>query len=163
MKAENVQLTVSHPVPVEIKDSYIVEIQSMLGDGDVYRDFTVGPFKKSKDDDSLHSLLETLERMDEKFPRGMGGTDNYDDVLGYYEWFCEVRTLEAMNKYGPELIARDGADIHQEIMDLSKDHSSEWNMDSIVDCIRPEQLAQFNVFYYDEAGVKYAVQIDWKA
>lgn len=154
------QIVISDPVPAVAIDGYMVEIETMMGDGDGYRALTVGPFKRGEQEASLQSLLETLKRMDEKFPRGMSGDGNYDDVLGYYEWFCAVRSIEDMNKYGAELIARDGAAVHQEIMDLSTEHYEEWNMDAIVDGTRPEQLNKFNVFYYDDAGVKHTIQID---
>jgi hypothetical protein len=150
---------VSDPVPTVAIDSYMVEIQTMMGDGDGYRVLTVGPFKRGQQEDSLQSLLETLKRMDEKFPRGMGGTDNYDDVLGYYEWFCAVRSIESLKKYGAELIARDGETVHQEILALSGDHYEEWNMDAIVDGMRPEKLDEYKVFYYDAVGTKHTVQI----
>lgn len=153
------KLTISDPVPAVAIDSYMVEIQTMMGDGDGYRALTVGPFKRGEQEASLQSLLETLSRMDAKFPRGMSGADNYDDVLGYYEWFCVVRSIEELNEYGAELIARDGVEVHQDILDLSEDHYEEWNMDAIVDGTRPEQLNKFNVFYYDDDGVKHTIQI----
>lgn len=153
------KISISDPVPAVANDSYMVEIQSMMGDGDGYRNLVVGPFKRGQHEASLQSLLETLKRMDEKFPRGMGGQDGYDDVLGYYEWFCAVRSIEALNKYGAELIARDGVDVHQEILDLSTEHYEEWNMDAIVDGIRPEKLDDYTVFYYDAVGTKHTVQI----
>lgn len=153
------QIVISDPVPAVAIDGYMVEVQTMMGDGDAYRDFTVGPFKRGGQESSLQSLLETLTRMEDKFPYGMGGTDSYNDVLGYYEWFCAVRSIEALNKYGAELIARDGAEVHQKIMNLSTNHYEEWNMDATVDCIRPEMLNKFAVFYYDEAGVKHTLQI----
>lgn len=153
------QIVISDPVPTVAIDSYMVEIQTMMGDGDGYRVLTVGPFKRGQQEDSLQSLLETLKRMDEKFPRGMGGQDNYDDVLGYYEWFCAVRSIEELNKYGADLIARDGETVHQEILALSGDHYEEWNMDAIVDGMRPEKLDEYKVFYYDAVGTKHTVQI----
>jgi hypothetical protein len=142
-------------------DSYVVEIQTMLGYGNVYRDFTVGPFKRGEQEASLQSLLETLGRMAEKFPHGMGGIDNYDDVLGYYEWFCAIRSIEGLMKL-VDLIARDGAKVHHEIMSLSTEYWVEWHMDAIVDCLRPERLTDYEVFYYDEAGMKHTVQTDPK-
>lgn len=154
------QLTISDPVPAVTTDGYMVEIETMMGDGDGYRVLTVGPFKRGEQESSLQSLLETLKRMDGAFPRGMSGEDNYDDVLGYYEWFCAVRSIEDLNKYGPELIARDGVQVHQDVIKFSMNHWTEWNMDAIVDGIRPEKLNHFAVFYYDDAGAKHTVRIN---
>jgi hypothetical protein len=154
------QIDIGDPVPAVTNDGFMVEIETMMGDGDGYRTLAVGPFKRGEQEASLQSLLETLQRMDGKFPRGMSGEDNYDDVLGYYEWFCAVRSIEDLNEYAVELITGDGVKVHQDIIDLSMDHWTEWNMDAIVNGIRPEKLNQFTVFYYDIAGVKHTVQID---
>ena len=156
-KADDVQITISDPVLAGAIDSFMVEIQTVMGDADGYRDFTVGPFKRGGQESSLQSVLETLRRMENKVPRG-----DYDDVLGYMEWFCAVRSIDDLRKYEPALIARDGEEIHQEIMDLSTEHYEEWHMDPIVDGAYPEKLSEYKVFYYDERGIKHVVQIDFE-
>lgn len=156
------QLTITDLIPAVANDSYMVEVRAMGGDADYYRDFTVGPFKRDEHEANLQSLLETLDRMYNKFKNsGMSWSDNYNDVLGYYEWFHGIHTLEILiGRHGDALVARDGAEIHQKIMDLSKDHSSRWHGDAMVDCESPEQLSSYSVFYYDEAGSKHAVRVD---
>lgn len=54
------QFIVQGLIPVEEspKDSYIFEIQSMQGDADGYREFSVGPFKKNQDEAPLQSILK---------------------------------------------------------------------------------------------------------
>lgn len=140
----------------------MVEVRAMGGDANYYRDFTVGPFKRGEQEANLQSLLETLNRMKEKFKdSGMSWYENYDDVLGYYEWFHGIHTLESLiGKHGNALVARDGAEIHQKIMNLSKDHSSRWHGDGMVDYESPEQLVAFEVVYYDVVSAKYTVRVD---
>lgn len=148
------QLNICDPVPAVAFDSYMVEIQTVMGDADGYRDFTVGPFKRGEQEASLQNLLETLRRMDE------ASRSDYDDVLGFSEWFCVVRSIEEMRKYASALIARDGEKVHQEIMDLSTAHYEEWHMDPISGGTIPQGLSDYSVFYYDNAGVKHTVAIE---
>lgn len=156
------QLTITDPIPAVAIDGYMVEVRAMGGDADYYRDFAVGPFNRGEHEKNLQSLLETLTRMDEKFKdSGMSWYESYNDVLGYYEWFHGIHALEVLiERHGDSLVARDGEEIHQKIMDLSKGHSSRWHGDAMVDCERPEQLTSYSVFYYDEAGSKHAVRVD---
>jgi hypothetical protein len=157
-----VKLTIGDLIPAVASDSYMVEVRAMGGDADYYRDFAIGPFKRGEHEENLQSLLETLDRMKEKFGNsGMSWYENYNDVLGYYEWFHGIHTLEVLiERHGDALVARDGEEIHQKIMDLSKGHSSRWHGDAMVDCESPEQLDKFIVFYYDEAGFKHEVRVD---
>lgn len=151
------QLAINDPVPAVANDGYMVEIQTVMGDADGYRDFTVGPFKRGGQENSLQSVLETLRRMENKVPSG-----DYDDVLGYQEWFCAVRSIDDLRKYEPALIARDGEKVHQDIMDLSTEHYEEWHSDPFLDGVAPQMLVEYKVFYYDERGVKSFVQIDFE-
>lgn len=151
------QINIGDPVPAVAIDGYMVEIQTVMGDADGYRDFSVGPFKRDGQEASLQSALGTLRRMKNKVPRG-----DYDDVLGYMEWFCAVRSIEEMRKYEPALLSRDGEKVHQEILDLSTEHYEEWHSDPFLDGITPQRLVEYKVFYYDEGGIKHFVQIDFE-
>jgi hypothetical protein len=156
------KLIITDPVPVKDmpKDSYIVEIQSMQGDGDGYRDFTVGPFVKDRDEASLQSLLETLERMKTGFPPGVIRNGAYRDVLGFLQWFgTEEITIESLREYYPDLLSKYGEKAHQEIIDLTENHYSEWHGDALTDYTRDEKLTKYGVVYYDKTGTKYNVEI----
>lgn len=156
------KLTIGDLIPTVASDGYMVEVRAMGGDADYYRDFAVGPFKRGEHEENLQSLLETLDAMYKKFKdSGMSWYENYNDVLGYYEWFHGIHTLEVLiERHGDTLVARDGAELHEKIMGLSKDHSARWHSDSMTDGESPEQLTGYSVFYYDEAGFKHAVQVD---
>lgn len=156
------KLTIGDLIPTVVSDGYMVEVRAMGGDADYYRDFAVGPFKRGEHEENLQSLLETLDAMYKKFKdSGMSWYENYNDVLGYYEWFHGIHTLEVLiERHGDALVARDGAELHEKIMELSKGHSSRWHSDSMTDGESPEQLTSYSVFYYDEAGFKHAVQVD---
>jgi hypothetical protein len=160
------KLVVQNPVPVAEtpKDSYVVEIQSMQGDGDGYRDFTVGPFKKGQDEASLQSLLETLKRMDERFPNGRTGDGTYRDVLGFQQWFgTDIVSIEHFQEFYPQLLTEHGIAVHEELIQLAEHHFSEWHGDAMTDYKRDEKLSKYEVFYYDGAGMKHTVDISWEA
>jgi hypothetical protein len=159
-----VQLVIKDPSPIEEtpKDSYVVEIQSMQGDGDGYRDFTVGPFKRGQDEAPLQSLLETLKRMEEKFPNGRTGNGTYRDVLGFQQWFgTELTSIESLQEYYPDLLNKHGVEAHQQLIGLTENHFSEWHGDAMTDYQRDEKLTKCGVVYYDEAGTKHDVQVFW--
>lgn len=151
------QLVIDQPVPVDEAptDSYVVVIESMQGDADGYRKFTVGPFKKNQDEAPLQSLLETLKRM-----MDIGGR-KYDDVLGFQQWFGEVTSIEDLQKYYPNVLNKYGVEVNQELIALTENHFSEWHGDAIADYQYLEKLTGYWVFYYDEAAVKHTVQIHW--
>lgn len=156
------KLFILDPVPaVELpSESYVVEIETMIGDGDGYPTSTLGPFKKNQDEASLQSLLETLKRMKEEHPYGMCGSDRYDMVFGFEQWFPgdDGNDYELLERYSPKLIAKYGKEALMEVIELSKDHYGEWKDDITTDGYSPEQLLGYKVFYYDKNGVKYNVE-----
>lgn len=160
------QLVVESPVPVAEtpKDSYVVEIVSMQGDADGYREFSVGPFKKGQDEAPLQSLLETLQRMEAGLPRDARGNSTYNNVLGHLQWFgTELVTIEFLQEYYPEVLNTYGPEVHQELIDLSENHYVEWHGDAMTDYQHDEKLTKYGVMYYDEAGTKHSVKIIWDA
>lgn len=161
------QLVVESPVPVAEtpKDSYVVEIQSMQGDADGYREFSVGPFKKGQDEAPLQSILETLKRMETGLSRDARGNSTYNNVLGHLQWFgTELVTIEFLQEYYPEVLNTYGAEVHQELIDLTENenHYAEWHGDAMTDYQHDEKLTKYGVIYYDEAGTKHTVKIDWE-
>lgn len=140
------------------KNSYVVEIQSMRGDADGYTKFNVGPFKKGKEEANLQSLLETLKRMKAEFSYDTG----FRNVLGFEQWFGEAGSFDDMHEWFPELLEMFGTEAHQQILDLSKNHSSEWHNDPMNGYQTPEQLDEYKVFFYDSKGKKFHVEIDWE-
>lgn len=155
---------ITDPIPVAEppKDSYVVEVQSMQGDADGYHDFTVGPFKKGQDEAPLQSLLETLERMDAAFSPGGRRPDTYNDVLGHLQWFgTEIVTIDSLRQHYPNLLNKHGEEVHQELIDLTQNenHYAEWRGDAMTDYTRDERLTKYGVVYYNEAGVKFKVEV----
>jgi hypothetical protein len=162
------QLVILAPVPVKEtpKDSFVVEIESMQGDADGYREFSVGPFKKDQDEAPLQSLLETLKRMETGLSNGMRGNRTYNNVLGHLQWFgTELVTIEFLQEYYPEVLNTYGAEAHQELIKLTENenHYAEWHGDAMTGYQHDEKLTKYEVMYYDEAGIKHAVQINWEA
>ena len=150
------------PAPETPTDSYVVEIQSMQGDADGYREFTVGPFKKGQDEVPLQSLLETLQRMKARFPNGMRGDSTYNDVLGHLQWFgTETVTIEFLQEYYPEVLSTYGVEAHQELINVAENHYTEWQGDALTDYKKDEKLTKYGVVYYDEAGTKRNVEVVW--
>lgn len=160
------QLVILAPIPPEEvpQDSYIVEIQSMQGDADGYREFTVGPFKKGQDEAPLQSLLETLKRMETGLSRDARGNSTYNNVLGHIQWFgTEIVTIEFLQEYYPEVLNAYGAEAHEELIKLTENenHYAEWHGDAMTDYQHVEKLTKYEVMYYNEAGIKHSVQVNW--
>jgi hypothetical protein len=158
MKLSTITRVVVAPVP---RDSYVVEVQSMQGAGDGYTDFTVGPFRRGEHEANLQNLLETLKRMEERFPNGLRA-DTYRNILGFEQWFGSVEDMEGLEEHHPELLAKFGAEAHQKIINLSKDHYSEWHNDATCGYQSAEKLTKYEVFYHDPTGAKFSVKVDWE-
>jgi hypothetical protein len=151
------KLVIDQPVPVEETptDSYVVVIESMQGDADGYRKFTVGPFLKNKDEAPLQSLLETLKRM-----MDIHGRD-YNEVLGFQQWFGEFTSIEDLQNYYPNVISKYGVDVNKELIAMTENHFSEWHGDATANYQYLEKITGYWVFYYDEKAVKHTVQVHW--
>ena len=152
-------VTVPANVTLTPKDSYTVEIQSMQGDADGYTNFKLGPFKRGENDLNLQSLLETLNRMEKHRSKR-----DYEDVLGFQQWFGEVGSLESLQEYYPELLSKYGEETHLALIQLSKGmhYEEEWPRDAMSGYELPERLTKYEVFYFSPEGTKYIVEIDWE-
>lgn len=71
------------------RDCYFVNVVVMHGDGDAYTDREFGPFKVITHENHLYDFLKVLSKMENYFPRGMSGGDDYDDLQGFLPWFDE--------------------------------------------------------------------------
>lgn len=153
------KFNITKPIPTKEtpKDSYVVQIKVMQGDADGYRKFTLPPFKKGSEEASLQNLLETLKRMESEFSYETG----YKEILGFQQWFGEIRTIDDLPKWFPELLEKFGTETSEEIVTLSQRHRGEWKPDPVYGYNSPEQLDEYKVLYYDETGNKFAVEIDW--
>lgn len=76
------------PAPVPPKDIFILKCIAEFGDADGQEEITVGIFANSAAGlEDLESAVRCCERMKNRFPYGMGGDDNYEDVEGFSQWF----------------------------------------------------------------------------
>lgn len=158
---------ITTPLP-QPTDSFVVEITTYQGDSDGNSVFRVGPFVKGKDEESLQSLIETLERVLETFRWPTNQLENHHyDVLGFYHWFSnEDRSIEFMQENYPEILERHGVEVHTELARLTDGFYPDWPMDHLYGLRETrygficESLRQYKVFYYDNAGVKYSVVVE---
>lgn len=72
------------------KDVFVLTCRAMFGDADGYEDVKVGQFSHSNEDqEKLEEAIRCCERMDKKYPHGMGGRGSFDDVEGFSKWFLD--------------------------------------------------------------------------
>lgn len=159
---------ITTPVTVTPPDTYTVEVTTYRGDADGYSDFTMGPFKRGENEDSLQCLLETLRRTKERFPNGRGGSIEYsyeNDVLGFVQWFggSPCSTVEEMQEHYPKHLELFGAEVNLAISALAEDFYYEgWPTEEIYEGSFEESLDTYQVFYYDHNSVKFNVSVDWE-
>ena len=69
---------------------FILYCEAGFGDADGSKIVTVGSFANSDAGlQDLESAIRTCERMKAKYPYGVGGDDNYEDVEGFSHWFMD--------------------------------------------------------------------------
>ena len=158
------KLTVVGPTALEAPPTaaYTIEIETTMGDADGYGGFTMGPFKVGVHEEHLHSVLGALKRMSERFPYGMSGSDTYEDVPGYVQWFDEAYDMAVLRSYYPKGYASATEGEHEKFFALSEHLYKEWPLDPAMDNQSPQKLNAFKVFYYDHNSVKHDVEIDWE-
>lgn len=162
------QFNVTTPVEPPEPESYVVEINTYRGDADGDSQLLMGPFKAGKDDESLQSLLETLRRIKERFPHGRGGSSEFSyesNVLGFAQWFGvnPSSTVEELQECYPQLVEKFGLETNLAVSALVKDfYSEEWPYQEGYPDMIEESLDNYKVFYYNEIGDKFNVEIDWE-
>ena len=124
-------------------DSYVVEVETMYGDADGWGRVIVGDFKIGEEE-YLEDLLKTCERMDEAYPHGRGGWDNYNHVEGFNKWFSIDDTTD---------------EEYDSMSARMKELASEWEFDPQSDGSHASFYG-YNVFYYDKNGVKHSVSVE---
>lgn len=81
----NLEILPVAPLP---KDVFILKCIAGFGDADGQEEVTVGSFENTTEGlVRLEDAVRCCERMKNRFPYGMGGEDNYEDVEGFAEWF----------------------------------------------------------------------------
>lgn len=128
----------------DYRNKYFVECEAMFGDADGEATVIVGGFLKGRDEEVLEDFLLTCERLSNAYPNGRGGGDEYNHVEGFNRWF-QVESLE-----------RDEWDSLPEVVQIL---SADWVME-------PDGMGHhatfegYEVFYYDENGVKFNVAVE---
>lgn len=151
-------------------DCFVVEIHTYQGADDGNSVFSVGPFKKGQDEESLESLVETLERVRYTFRRGSPTreTANHSDVLGFLHWFGpeEYSDMDVLRNEYPALVEKFGVEAHQELARLAykSDWYSPWPEDNLRGLGQNENypyetLNNYDVFYFDADGNKFVVEV----
>jgi hypothetical protein len=143
-------LTIGELIPkAQTPNSFEVEILTYWGDADGYKTFVMGPFIKDQDEDALQGLLETLHRMDNAYPDGRGGYDEYDGVEGFAGWFVREFDPENDSDSDADAIGRKWKENQ-----AGKAHIY-WPVDPYADM--QNSYDKHKIFYYDENQNQYAV------
>lgn len=150
-------------------DCFMVEVHTYQGDSNGNSVFTVGPFRRGADEASLQSLIETLDRVRENFRWGNPDRLPYhDDILGFLHWFdsTDYSDMNVLRDEHPEVVARYGVEVHEELARLAEGWYPEWPWDQLIkfgpDDRTPvmEKLEKYLVFYYDTEGDKFSVEVE---
>jgi hypothetical protein len=156
------QITIKEPIPEKVnpRDSFVVDIVLMSGDGDAYNTISSSLFKRGVHDRHLISFLETLFRIDVAFPNGRSGRDHYDGIFGFLQWCSEGYDFEYMKKKHSNLIDEHGLEAYDELFELSEELWVEWENDPYHggDSFS-KTLESFKVRYFDESGIEHEVEI----
>lgn len=168
------KLTVLDAIPrnANPRDAFVVHIRVMHGDADGYDTFQVGPFDASTDKEALKSLLRTLKAMDDRYPRGRGGGDeySYNYVPGFEGWFgtSYANTKEEYEKncwakvpYADFAPQRAYAEqVYSKLKNYS-DWPSDISMGGGFDLHNEASLDKFSVVYYSDEGVQHNVSVEF--
>ena len=157
------QINIEKPVPnSHTPNSFEVVISTMEGDADHYENVIVGPFIKDKDEYAIEILLGVLEEMKNHFPHGMGGSDNYNEILGFQAWFDY---MEEDKSSFDERFASYSFDFEEysEMAQLADkfsqlgDYGVEWPHSPNYG--NPNSYDGYKIFYYDENQVEYTTNV----
>lgn len=150
-----IEVTTPVPVPEVPLGSFVVEVETMWGDGDDYKTFVAGPFVRGRDEASLESVLSTLDVMTKRGPDFPYNWDSYSDIPGFAHWFGQLRDLQSLETIYPEQIKL-GRKYHANLLELSKGFRSDdyWPDDEYA----VYDLSKYHVYYYDAEGVKFNVE-----
>lgn len=150
------QITTPASAPAVDPDAYVVEVETMRGDGDGFETIKVGPFYRGQHEENLQSLLETLERMNEAFPRGVAVRGSYRDVLGFEQWFGEAWDMATVEEFFPKLLELYGREVQEKLVELAEPvvEDMSWPYEEG----RANRLTGFHVYYYNADGEKFNVE-----
>lgn len=134
---------IKNPIKSKYVDCFVVVVDIMYGDADGYDKLTVHGFKKDNDESLLIDLIETLERMGKAYPRGRGGSDDYNHVEGFNSWFA----VECLSE-----------EEYESLSEIQKSFSEDWKCAPGGYGIQGSYKG-YNIYYYDMFGNKYNVDI----
>ncbi|MEB9469509.1 hypothetical protein P4J10_23230 [Bacillus cereus] len=138
------ELTIKEKViNISYLNAYVVECEAMYGDADGWGEVEVGGFTRGKDEHLLKEFLEFCERMKNAYPNGRGGYDDYGHVEGYDKWF-----------YADNLTTEEFERLPKKVQELS----TYWLNDPQGDGMEAT-FKDYEVFYYDESGIKHNVEV----
>lgn len=140
---------IKEQVMPKYKDSFVVKIKVMHGDADGYSELEVSGFRGNCQKSKLHmeDLIQTLKEMEAEYPHGRGGFDTYDHLEGFPKWF------------GGEILD-EHRDWYEDLEDWEqKMYWSDWPL-SPDGYGTQASFESYSVYYYDENGVKYYVEVE---
>lgn len=160
------QFSIASPV-VPPLDCFMVEVRTYQGDESGDTVFSVGPFRRDADEASLQSLIETLDRVRDNFR--WGNPDrlaHHEDILGFLHWFdsSDYSNMGDLRNDYPELVEMYGVEAHEELARLTDGWYPDWPLDHLRGFGSEgrhalERLGEYEVFYYDADGNKFAVNV----
>lgn len=126
------------------KDCFVFKIKVMYGDADGYGEVVVSGFKTdcTESKDLMVDLVKTLIRMNDAYPHGRGGYDDYNHVEGFIEWFGD----EMFDGYD------DLSELHQSLLGNS------WPYDTSGYGIQ-SSYKSYKIYYYDSIGNEFDVKV----
>lgn len=128
------------------RDYFEVEIKTIIGDANGSDFLSIGRFFNDNEYTKgvMVDLVETLDRMKEKFPNGKGGNDSYGNVEGFQRWFRGIAD-EVYENTDPSV-----QDFYEEY-DWPCDIYGNHNL-----------LHSYSISYYDDNGKKHKVTVKSK-
>lgn len=157
------KLSITTPVPLleTSRNNFVVEITTNNEHTEEQSYLTVGPFKRHSEEVNLQSLIQLLASMEEMARTAEEDEKyDYDYVLGFYQWFSpDVTDMSDFETYYPFIINTHGKEVLERLFELSEGFTTEWPMDTSHG-FHHEMIAGYKVFYYDESGTKFNVEVN---
>lgn len=152
---------IENPVPLNIPyECFVVHIRTYQGDGDGYFETVMAPFKRGEHEDNLECLVGTLERMLERSKHGMSWRDDYEQVLGFQQWFGSCKNLEDLKLGYSALTSEYPDELHQNMFELAEGFRQGWRNDAITNYETPLAIDSYRIYYYSETGEQFNVSVE---
>lgn len=158
------KFVIKNPVVTDAPlDSFVIEYKTMRGDADGFSQNTVGPFKKGEHETHLENIIQVFKGIAEKFP---SGPYQYFNVPGFCNWFQDdIGSMDDFYNYYPAQAARftpEEIALVEESIPLAMEIElfPMWPFDKLAYESAQESLREWQVFYYDNNGVKHEVEME---